>query len=283
MIVVKDIAEMRQQVKLYRISGKTIGLVPTMGYLHEGHIALVKKCKEEVDIVIVSIFINPAQFNNINDLKNYPIDIDSDTSLLQAEGIDILFSPSREEMYPSLPTSNLFFGDLSLGLEGEFRPNHFSGVGLIISKLFNIILPDKAYFGLKDLQQFMVVRALVSEFNFDVDVVGVPTVRSESGLALSSRNARLNNQGKNYASMLYGSLMEAKNLLEKGEEVSMIESAISRKFASLDEIELEYFTVVNPSTFKRIETYSSDSDVALCIAAFVQGVRLIDNIYLRRQ
>lgn len=252
-----------------------------MGALHEGHLALVKNCKNEADIAVVSIFVNPIQFNNTEDLKKYPRSLDRDAAMLEAQGVDMVFAPEVEEVYPEKVSVSIGFGAMGDTLEGAFRPGHFDGVGVVVAKLFNVILPDYAYFGLKDLQQFLLIRNMVRDLNFPVQLRGIDTVRAENGLALSSRNARLSDKGRQVAVGIYKGLERAGQLLESGMAVSDVKEAMNQYFLEIPEIEVEYLALVNPATLEEAGTFSHDSELAICFAGFVEGVRLIDNLYLR--
>lgn len=262
-------------------SDKSIGLVPTMGALHEGHLSLIKKAKEENDIVIVSVFVNPLQFNNEGDLSGYPRTIASDIKILVSNDVDILFAPSESEMYPSRPSISIQFGELANVLEGKFRKGHFEGVGIVVGKLLHSANPDRAYFGLKDLQQFLLIRKMCEDLSFPVKVVGVETVRNENGLALSSRNLRLTNNGLEIASNIYKGLKIVQSKILSGESVKEIKNQVIRFYETTDGLEIEYFEIVDTINLKPIETYYELDELAICVAGYVDGIRLIDNLYLR--
>ena len=259
-------------------SGKTIGFVPTMGALHEGHLDLVKRSKIESDVTVVSIFVNPTQFNNPEDYAKYPITLESDLKKLEAEGTDFVFLPDSSTIYPEKPILTLNFGELEHVLEGKFRPGHFNGVGIVVTKLFHIIRPDKAYFGQKDLQQVAVIRLMVRDLSFNLELIVVPTRRETDGLAMSSRNLRLNPEERTQALILYSSLRKAKDELIAGKPWLEVRSQISQDFKEKSLAKLEYFELVHPEHFNRFETYEPDQKSSICVAAYLGSVRLIDNL-----
>lgn len=259
-------------------SGAQIGFVPTMGALHAGHIELVKRAVRENDISVCSIFVNPTQFNNPEDLKKYPRTLEEDCKMLEEVGCDVVFAPSAEEMYPELPKMKLDFGDLETKLEGEFRPGHFNGVGIVVSKLFHIIKPDKAYFGQKDLQQCAVVNRLVRDLSFDLKLIICDTVREESGLAMSSRNRRLSETGRSQAAFLYQSLKLGEKLLKEGLPVIEVREKIAEAFAEKKHFTPEYYEIVDFESLNAIDIYNPEKKTAIVLAVFLEEVRLIDNI-----
>lgn len=259
-------------------SGKTIGFVPTMGALHEGHLDLVKKSKKECDITVTSIFVNPTQFNNPEDFAKYPITLEPDLKQLEAEGTDFVFLPDTSTIYPEKPVLTLNFGELENVLEGEFRPGHFNGVGIVVSKLFHIIKPDKAFFGQKDLQQVAVIKRLVRDLSFNLELVVVPTRREIDGLAMSSRNLRLNPAERTQALILYWSLTKAKDELLAGKPWLDVRNQIRQDFKETSLARLEYFELVHPEHFTRFEAFEPDQKSSICVAAYLGSVRLIDNL-----
>lgn len=256
----------------------TVGLVPTMGALHEGHLDLVRKAKENSDVVIVSVFVNPTQFNNPDDFAKYPKTLDNDLDLLKNIGADAVFVPDNQEIYPELPLIKIDFGDLERSLEGAFRPGHFNGVGIVVSKLLNIVKPHKAFFGQKDLQQVAVIKRLVKDLSFDVEIIVIPTVRASSGLALSSRNMRLSPEQREIALVLYRSLSFAKTELLKGKSWFTVKSEIELQFQQTPQVVLEYFELVDSEKMTLLEDLQAGTPLSICIAAYVGNVRLIDNI-----
>lgn len=249
-----------------------------MGALHEGHLDLVKKAIETADVTIVSIFVNPTQFNNPSDFEKYPNTLTQDIDLLEKCGVDYLFLPNTETMYQNLPKLKIDFGDLEHVLEGQFRPGHFNGVGIVVAKLFNMIRPNIAFFGQKDLQQVAVIKRLVHDLNFPVQLITVPTKREFDGLAMSSRNLRLNPIERKQALILIECLSLAKNELLSGNSWKQIKSMITQKFQEADGTNLEYFELVHPDTFEVFKEFDSNSSSSICVAAFVGEIRLIDNL-----
>jgi pantoate--beta-alanine ligase len=278
MLIFNTISETQNYLKTQQSAGKTIGFVPTMGALHAGHISLIEQAKTENDLAVCSIFVNPTQFNNPEDLKKYPRTLESDCQLLTPAGCDVVFAPSAEEMYPSLSQLRMDFGTLETVMEGKFRPGHFNGVGIVVSKLFNIVKPDKAYFGLKDLQQVAVIRRMVQDLSFDLEIIPCSTLRETDGLAMSSRNTRLSPEARTLAPHIYQVLALAKDQLKAGRTAKDTQEAVGQHFAHIPEFELEYFEVSNFDTLLPVEAKIEDGKTALCIAAFLGGVRLIDNI-----
>lgn len=278
MLIFNTISATQEYLKSQQKAGKTIGFVPTMGALHAGHISLIERSKTENELTVCSIFVNPTQFNNPEDLKKYPRTLDNDCELLQAAACDVVFAPSAEEMYPSLPQLRMDFGTLETVMEGKFRPGHFNGVGIVVSKLFNIVKPDKAYFGLKDLQQVAVIRQMVKDLSFDLEIIPCPTLREMDGLAMSSRNTRLSVEERALAPQIYKVLTFAKEKLQEGFSAKATQEAVNQCLIDYPAFELEYFEVTNFDTLLPIETKIEDGKTALCIAAFLGGVRLIDNI-----
>ncbi|WP_435354343.1 pantoate--beta-alanine ligase [Emticicia sp. SJ17W-69] len=278
MLIFNTISEIQEYLKSQQKTGKTIGFVPTMGALHAGHISLIERSKTENDLTVCSIFVNPTQFNNPEDLKKYPRTLDNDSELLQAAACDVVFAPSAEEMYPSLPQLRMDFGTLETVMEGKFRPGHFNGVGIVVSKLFNIIKSDKAYFGLKDLQQVAVIRQMVKDLSFDLEIIPCPTLREIDGLAMSSRNTRLSVEARALAPQIYKVLNLAQEKLQAGFSTKEIQEVVNQYFSQYPEFEVEYFEVADFDTLEPIEAKNETGKTALCIAAFLGGVRLIDNM-----
>jgi pantoate--beta-alanine ligase len=263
-------------------TGRSLGFVPTMGALHQGHLDLVYQARKECDIVVVSIFVNPLQFNNQEDLKRYPRQPEADAALLKDAGVDFLFSPRPEDFYTTPSRMILDFGSAGSVLEGAMRPGHFSGVGVVLSRLFHLVQPDKAYFGAKDLQQVAVVRTLVRDLEFPVEIIRCPTRREPNGLAMSSRNQRLSNGGKEIASQLYRALCLAM-VTGPGNPVESKTRALNH-LSSFPEIKLEYLEWVDANNMEIYpETSSKPEEIALCIAAWVEGIRLIDNMIAEPQ
>jgi pantoate--beta-alanine ligase len=256
----------------------SIGLVPTMGALHDGHLELIKASKAENQVTVCSIYVNPAQFNNPSDLAKYPRTLERDAELLRAAGCDVVFAPNNQEMYSQKSTLHFDFGTLDKVMEGKFRPGHFSGVALVVSKLFNIVQPTRAYFGQKDFQQFMIISKIVEELLFDLELRSVPIVREPSGLAMSSRNERLSPVERENAVVFHQSLQMARELLLKGESIEEVKKEVEKKAESISGIRLEYIELADTENLNPTEIVSSKS--ILLIAGYVGEVRLIDNLLL---
>ena len=278
MQIFNDIIPLRDTLNAKKVGNISVGLVPTMGALHEGHLELIKTAKGECDFVVCSIYVNPKQFNNHNDLSKYPRTLEEDLRKLGQENCDYVFCPSNEVMYPKEGLS-MNFGRIGTLLEGEFRPGHFDGVGLVVSKLFNIVKPDKAYFGQKDLQQFAIINMLVDSLNFDIELKCVPTIRNNNGLALSSRNMRLTEEGLSKALTLNRAMNYAKSELQASSDFKKIRNTVIQMFNN-SQVELEYFEIVDKNTFESIVDYTKLDNAAICVAGYVEGVRLIDNMLL---
>lgn len=257
---------------------KQLGFVPTMGALHQGHLDLVAKSTASMDFTVVSIFVNPTQFNSSEDFDKYPQTLEADLAQLEAAGVDVVFVPSVATMYPQSTSLRFDFGDLEQVLEGEFRPGHFHGVGLVVSKLFHLIQPHRAFFGQKDLQQVAVIKRLVQDLSFGILIEVVPTRREKDGLAMSSRNMRLNPEERLQALLLYAHLTQAKERLLAGEAWSVVLADTKAAFSTAANCELEYFALLHPETFEIFDAFTKDGARSLCIAAFVGQVRLIDNL-----
>lgn len=279
MEVFLKIDDLKRKLKEERKGGKSIGFVPTMGYLHEGHLSLVRQSVKENDVTVVSIFVNPIQFGPGEDFDRYPRDIERDKKLLEREGVDYLFFPSNDEMYPPGYKTFVEVNELGKKLCGKSRPGHFRGVTTVVLKLFNIVQPDRAYFGQKDAQQAIIIKRMVKDLNLDVDIVVMPIVREEDGLAMSSRNVYLNEEERKNATVLWKSLKEAENLIKMGERDSekiinrMREIIMGYPKALIDYIEIvdtEELNPVNPIKGK----------VLIALAVYIGKARLIDNIIL---
>ena len=277
MKLVHTINELRAELALQRQAGKKIGLVPTMGALHEGHASLVRRAVAENDVVVVSDFFNPTQFNDKNDLLKYPRTLDADCELLEKEGASFVFAPSVEEIYPEPDTRQFSYAPLDTVMEGKYRPGHFNGVCQIVSKLFMIVEPDKAYFGEKDFQQLAIIREMVKQMNFPLEIVGCPIVREADGLALSSRNARLSEEQRRQALGISQALFCSKEYAAT-HSVAETQEFVEKAIADAEGLELEYFELVDGLTLQKIASWE-DADYAVgCITVFCGEVRLIDNI-----
>jgi len=278
MRVVRHKNALKELLQPERQAGTNIGLVPTMGALHKGHLALINTSVQNNKLTICSIFVNPTQFNNQEDLDKYPRDLDNDIALLKDARCDILFCPEVTEMYPAKPRLSIDFGALEHSMEGATRPGHFNGVGIVVAKLLNIVQPHRAYFGQKDLQQFAVISQLVQDLSIPVELVRVPTVREPDGLAFSSRNRRLSTEARALAPVLYKALLSIQTNLRAGQSVEKALATARNNLQQYDLVQLEYIQAANANTFELIETVQGTTDVAVFIAAFVGGIRLIDNI-----
>ena len=277
MKLVHTIQDLRAELDIQRKAGKKIGFVPTMGALHEGHASLVRRAVEENDIVVVSDFVNPTQFNDKNDLLKYPRTLEADCELLQKEGTAYVFAPSVEEIYPEPDTRQFSYAPLDTVMEGKFRPGHFNGVCQVVSKLFMIVEPDKAYFGEKDFQQLAIIREMVKQMQFPLEIVGCPIVREKDGLALSSRNARLSVEQRQQALQISQTLFKSQEYAV-AHTVAETQKFVEDSIASSEGLELEYFELVDGTTLQKISDWN-DTDYAVgCITVFCGDVRLIDNI-----
>lgn len=278
MTTLDTIYGLRHQLAVARATGQSIGLVPTMGALHEGHITLIERARHECDIVVASIFVNPIQFNNPDDLARYPRTLETDQQMLEAAGCDLVFAPTVNEMYAEPPMLKLHFGDLETVMEGAFRPGHFNGVGVVVAKLFNIVEPDRAYFGQKDLQQVAVIRRLIRDLSFPVELRRCDTVREPDGLAMSSRNRLLAADERSQATAIYQSLMLARDLLTEGQSTAQAKASVTFFFSQQPAFQLEYVEIANADTLHPVAEVQAPGQTAICIAAQLGKVRLIDNI-----
>ncbi len=279
MKICATISETRAACRQARANRQRLGLVPTMGALHEGHISLVRAAAAQCDAVAVSIFVNPIQFGPAEDLSKYPRPFDRDCRLLEKEGVEILFAPPVEEIYPDSAVTWVLVEGLSEKLDGRSRPGHFRGVSTIVSKLFHIIEPEAAFFGQKDAAQLAVIRRMVHDLNFPVEIVACPIVREPDGLAMSSRNAYLNREERARALVLQRSLQSAQQEFQAGErEAASLISAGKEVFARELQVILDYFEIVDPDTLDPVERISRRSLVA--VAAYIGSTRLIDNVLL---
>ena len=261
-------------------AGKTIGFVPTMGALHNGHLTLVKRCVSENDLCFVSVFVNPTQFNDKNDLANYPRTLEADAELLASVGCQFVFAPNADEMYDVEEMQKPFefdFGGLDQVMEGRFRPGHFNGVVQVVSKLFQLVQPTRAYFGEKDFQQLAIIRRMVTIMNFPVEIVGCPIVREESGLALSSRNALLTPEQRQLAVHISQVLKES-CLFALETPVHELHDAVVAAVNAREGLEVEYFEIVDGKTLQPIEKWEETNDIVGCITVYCGKIRLIDNI-----
>lgn len=277
-MLITDINQMKQISKNLKKEGKTIGFVPTMGYLHKGHISLMECSKKDNDITIVSIFVNPTQFGPNEDLDKYPRDLERDLKICKEVAVDYVFHPKAEDMYPEGYSTYVVMETLTDKLCGKFRPGHFKGVLTVVNKLFNIVKPDKAYFGKKDYQQYIVIKKMVEDLNMDVDIIGCPLIREEDGIAMSSRNKYLSQEERERALSISKALFKAKDLFEKGETNPKNLIKEMKKIMENNVDEIQYIEIVNPKNLEPKEKVEK-GDIIL-VAAFVGSTRLIDNIEL---
>ncbi len=277
MKIISTISELQQELSAQREAGKGIGFVPTMGALHQGHASLVKRSVAENDVTVVSVFVNPTQFNDKNDLKNYPRDLQADCQLLESIGADVVFAPEVEEMYPEPDTRVFSFAPLDTVMEGGCRPGHFNGVAQIVSKLFYAVAPDKSYFGEKDFQQLAIIREMVRQLDIKVEIIGCPIVRESDGLALSSRNMLLSADERQRALTISRALFASVEYAAAhtlAETKSYVEDIIN----ATEGLQLEYFQIVDGNTLQEIKEWSDSDYIVGCIALFCGKIRLIDNI-----
>lgn len=279
MRVLSTVAEMQAACREVRRSGKSLGLVPTMGALHEGHLSLVRAARAHNQVVATSIFVNPLQFGPNEDFSKYPRTFDRDKQLLGAEKVDLIFAPSADEMYPEGASTTVYVRGLSEKLDGKSRPGHFQGVTTVVAKLFEIVRPDRAYFGQKDAAQAALIRKMVQDLNIDLELIICPIVREHDGLAMSSRNTYLNPEQRKQALVLYRSLMRMQTLADRGESSSSaLSDAGKQVLAEEPDIKLDYLEIVNPHSLDPVPDITQGALVA--VAAWVGTTRLIDNIVL---
>ncbi len=281
MQVVKTKSQLREILNGERCKGRSIGLVPTMGALHQGHISLIERCVQENAVCVCSVFVNPTQFNDKNDLIKYPRQPEKDAAMLQKAGCSLLFMPDEQEMYPEEDTRLFNFGLLEEVMEGVYRKGHFNGVAQIVSKLFDSVQPDKAYFGQKDFQQLAVVREMVRQLDMKVQIVPCPIVREKSGLAMSSRNELLSVEQKEKASLISKYLFESLTFVSKKRPAEIKEFVVNGINAE-PMLRLEYFEIVDGTTLQSIHEWAESSYVVGCIAVYCGSVRLIDNIEYKK-
>ncbi len=277
MKIVSSIKDLKNFLALEREKGKKIGLVPTMGALHAGHISLVKRCVAENDICVVSDFVNPTQFNDKHDLETYPRTLEADCALLEPVGCDYVFAPSVAEMYPEPDTRVFDLGPVAAVMEGPRRPGHFNGVAQVVSKLFYIVEPDNAYFGEKDFQQIAVIREMVRQLNLPVHIVDCPIQREADGLALSSRNTRLTPEQRQKAPVIARTLKESTTFVPAKSVQEVIDFVVNT-INQVPEMKVEYFEIVDGNTMQPIQNWSDTTYPVGCITVYCGEVRLIDNI-----
>ena len=292
MQVIPTTAALTAAVNEAKKANKTIGLVPTMGALHEGHLSLIRRARKENDFVVVSIFVNPIQFNNKEDLAKYPRTVEQDCRLAEEAGADIAFTPSVEEMYPDGEPKEVYhFGPIEEVMEGPRRPGHFSGVAVVVRRLFDLAPPARAYFGEKDLQQVAIIRNLLEQIKYPIELVPCPIVRADDGLALSSRNMRLSKEARAIAPEIYATLQQAVEMSEY-EDVDSVCTWVVDTLGSFHEVselpeglkfEPEYFEIVDDTTLQPVDQWDAAPGIVGCIAVWLDGVRLIDVIRFRPQ
>lgn len=275
MLVIKTVEELQEVMFRVHSSGKSVGMVPTMGALHDGHLSLIKRAHRENQVTVCSIFVNPTQFNNKEDLEKYPRTLDDDLKLIE-DYVDIVFAPTAEEVYKEPATEHYDFGDLEKVMEGPMRPGHFNGVAIIVKRLFDWVKPEKAYFGEKDFQQIAIIKSLVKQYHLDIEIVPCPIVREASGLALSSRNKRLSEYEHKQAANIYRILQESTRL--DTTDVAKIRQFVADEIAKVDTFRLEYYEIVDGETLQPIQNLDDTDSVVGCITVYCGDVRLIDNI-----
>ena len=273
--------DLQQFLAPFYLEKKAVGLVPTMGALHEGHLSLSQKALSENDIVVVSIFVNPTQFNNAEDLEKYPRNLSGDIKTIERLSQEVvIFAPEISEMYENTPKAISFdFGGLDKVMEGKFREGHFQGVATIVEKLFELVKPTRAYFGEKDYQQILIIKSMLEQRKLPVTLVPCPIVREESGLAMSSRNERLSPEGRKQAAFIYSVLQEAQKLFTTA-SVAEVEAFVKEQFSQKEGFDLEYFTITKADTLEEVKEKKSSESYRAFITVYVEGVRLIDNIAL---
>jgi pantoate--beta-alanine ligase len=284
MFIFKRTADLRKWIAKHKEGNTTIGFVPTMGALHQGHISLIEESKRQSNYTIVSVFVNPRQFNDQEDLKKYPRPIEEDIRKIHQAKTDVLFIPDVNDMYPAVDEFGVQFdpGDLGNVMEGKFRPGHFSGVADVVYRLLKMITPDKLFLGQKDFQQVAIIRKLIADQHLPVEVVVCPTFREENGLAMSSRNLRLTDEGRKRAGLIYQTLQNAKKSFEEGKPIRLIEEEAMNLLAK-ENMQPEYFQIVDGHTLMPVQ-HQQDSDyVVACAAVKVDGIRLIDNLILKEK
>lgn len=276
MVVVKTIKELKDLLNSFGENRK-VGFVPTMGALHTGHVSLIERCVNENDVSVVSIFVNPTQFNDKKDLEKYPRTLDADCKLLEGKGVDIIFAPAVEEMYPEEDKRVFDFSPLDKVMEGKCRPGHFNGVAQIVSKLFDAVNPDRAYFGEKDFQQVAIIKEMVHQLRYDIEIKACPIKREDDGLALSSRNSLLSPEERSQAVNISKALFASKKYADT-HTVDETKNYVESLIAESPMLKTEYFTIVDGDTLQDIKNWE-DTDFAVgCIAVFCGNIRLIDNI-----
>ena len=277
MKIYETVFDLQKELCALRDQKKTIGFVPTMGALHEGHLTLVRRCANENDVCIVSIFVNPTQFNDKSDLENYPRTLHSDALLLEEINCSIIFAPAEQEIYPEPDTRIFDFGQLGEVMEGKYRPGHFNGVAQVVSRLFDMVKPDKAYFGEKDFQQLAIIREMVKQYRMPVEIIGCPIVREADGMALSSRNMRLSKEEREKATLISRTLLKSCNFVGE-KSVAELKEWVVNQINEEPLLKIEYFDIVDASTLLTITHWDECQCVTGCITVYCGDVRLIDNV-----
>ncbi len=280
MQVIKEIAHLNEIIASQKEAGKTIGFVPTMGALHAGHLSLVNEASKHCQFIVMSIFVNPTQFNDPKDLEKYPRTLEADLKLLENTACNLVFAPEVATMYPKPDTRVFNFGALETVMEGAFRPGHFNGVGQVVSKLFEMVKPHQAFFGQKDFQQFAIIKHMTQQLNLPVEVISCPIIREESGLALSSRNQLLSSVEKEQATAIYNALNWAK-LQGETLTVSQLKQQITEQINQVSVLEVEYVEIADANSLQSVNNWTDASSIVLCVAVYCGKVRLIDNMILK--
>lgn len=275
MEIISTREEIATKINQFKYQGKTVGFVPTMGALHQGHLSLVKASKQENGITVASIFVNPTQFNNQTDLERYPGNLEQDALLLEKHGCDFIFAPGVDEMYPEEDNRSFDFGNLDRTMEGSFRPGHFAGVAKIVTKLFDCIPANNAYFGEKDFQQLAIIRYVVKKFNYPINIVACPTIREENGLAMSSRNLLLSEKARQRAAIIFETMQQVKKNAREMPFTRLKQEAIE-KLNNAGHLEVEYLEIADENTLEPLQDWQKGARVF--VAAHLDGVRLIDNL-----
>lgn len=278
MEIFKHISPLQKKIQEYSRQGASIGFVPTMGALHPGHQSLVQQSKKQDDITVVSIFVNPDQFNDRNDFNNYPKTLENDLKMLRQVGCNIVFIPDEKEIYPQPDNRTFDFNGLDTIMEGKFRPGHFNGVAKIVVRLFDIVQPRRAYFGYKDFQQLVIIRHVINQLKISVEIVPCPIIREENGLAMSSRNLRLTGSERTLASNISKVLFHVRDNHHQFASVRAVKEYVLHHLSDIHHIKMEYFEIVNEKTLQPVTSLKSPDPKIACIAAWIGKVRLIDNV-----
>ena len=278
MKVISTVAQLREVVADAKKAGAKIGLVPTMGALHAGHVSLIERARQECDFVVVSVFVNPTQFNNPDDLRTYPRTIDADCAKLEAAGVDVAFVPTVEEIYPEPDTRVFDLGPVAEVMEGAMRPGHFNGVAQIVSKLFDYVKPHRAYFGEKDYQQIAVIRRMVEIEGFDLEIVPCPIKRHDDGLAMSSRNVRLSAEQRAKAPQIHHILAQSVEESINNHDIKALQQSVVDAINAVDGMEVEYYQIVDAYSLQPVTEWDGKQPLVGCVTVWMGDVRLIDNI-----